>query len=243
MPKKARRPSQKSVRRCSKVSEAAPGYPDHIAFVAPERARIAEATRALIDAIMTTPNAAPSDLDAASATIEAVALSLAGNVDRTNGAGYVPRTHGDYLPRSPAVGAASPISPGTIAWDVEADPDHDGQLRAVATGTLTAAYEGPPGYVHGGVTALIFDEILGIVNIANGSPGMTATLSVRYRRPTPLFAQLRGCAWIEHSEGRRVQSKAQVWNGDTLCAEADGLFIQPNPERQAEYFGTDTKLI
>ena len=36
-----------------------------------------------------------------------------------------------------------------------------------------AAYEGPPGYVHGGWVALTFDEILGMTNIASGHPGMT----------------------------------------------------------------------
>lgn len=236
MHKRVRGPSPKSVRRCSKVSEAAPGFLDPPAFVAPERARVAASTRALIDALMTTPDADPAALDAAAVAIAEIARSIGGNVDRPNGAGYA-RSHDEYLPRSPAIGVASPISPGTIDWDIDADPDREGQVRVTATGTLSAAYEGPPGYVHGGVTALIFDEILGMVNIANGSPGMTGTLSIRYRRPTPLFTQLRWCAWVDHIEGRRVQSKAEVWNGDTLCASAEGLFIQPNPERQVEYFG------
>lgn len=218
------------------MSEAAPGFLDPPAYIAPERARVAESTRALIDALMTTPDADPEALDAAATAIAEIARSIAGDVDRTRGAGYA-RSHDEYLPRSPAIGTASPIAPGTIAWDIEADPDREGQVRVTATGLLTAAYEGPPGYVHGGVTALIFDEVLGMVNIANGSPGMTGTLSIRYRRPTPLYTELRWCAWVEHIEGRRVQSKAEVWNGDTLCAEAAGVFIQPNPDRQAEYFG------
>ena len=37
------------------MSEAAPGYPDEIAYVSPERARPAEAARGLSDAVMTTP--------------------------------------------------------------------------------------------------------------------------------------------------------------------------------------------
>ena len=225
------------------MSEAAPGYPDPIAFVAPERARLAEATRALIDAVMTTPNATAADLAAAAEAVEGATGHLTDRADRTVGAGYEPRHHGDYLPRSPVVGAASPLAPGTISWDVDADPEREGMLRCVATGPMTAAYEGPPGYVHGGMIALVFDEILGIVNIANGCPGMTGTLTIRYRRPTPLFCELRWISWIEHREGRRVQSKSQVWHGDTLCAEADGVFIQPDPARQREYFGEDVRLM
>jgi len=32
-------------------------------------------------------------------------------------------------------------------------------------------------------------------------------------------------------------SRAQVWDGETLTAEAEGLFVQPRPERALEIFG------
>ncbi len=47
------------------------------------------------------------------------------------------------------------------------------------------AYEGPPGYVHGGIIAAAFDEVLGMAQSLTGNPGMTGTLSIRYRRPDP----------------------------------------------------------
>ena len=66
-------------------------------------------------------------------------------------------------PRSPLVGEVSPLAP-PIEWELV-----DG--RIVGHGTYHAAYEGPPGYVHGGWVALTFDEILGMANIASGHPG------------------------------------------------------------------------
>jgi acyl-CoA thioesterase FadM len=87
------------------------------------------------------------------------------------------------------------------------------------------------------VVALAFDEVLGIANIVNGSPGMTATLTVRYRRPMPLLADVRFVAWVERVDGRRIVSHAEAWNGETRCAEAEGLFVQPRPEIAAQYFG------
>ncbi len=218
------------------MSEAAPGYPDEMAYVNPKRERLVDAVRDLIEAVMTTPTASDAQLESAAFNVEQVAAGLAGVRNRDAGAGYA-HSHGAYLPRSPVVGAASPIAPGTIAWRIEADPDHAPYKRCVATGSLSAAYEGPPSYVHGGIIALVFDEVLGIINISNACPGMTGSLTVRYRKPTPLYTSLRWVAWIEHVEGRRVQSKAQVWNGDTLCAEADGLFIQPREEVRKLYFG------
>jgi acyl-coenzyme A thioesterase PaaI-like protein len=96
--------------------------------------------------------------------------------------------------------------------------------RIHGTGTFGAPYEGPPGYVHGGMIALAFDELLGIANIVSGQPGMTGTLTVRYRRPTPLGQELdfEACTITSHG---------------TLTAEAEGLFVVVNPERAAEYFG------
>ena len=212
------------------MSEAAPGFPDAPEFGTPERARVAESVRALIDTLMRNDGAAPEALTAAAEVVDRVTASLGGD-RRADGAGYRPRSHDDYLPRSPVVGDASPLSP-RLDWEVV-----DG--RVFATGRFGAAYEGPPGYVHGGMVALAFDEVLGIVNIANDNPGMTGTLKVRYRRPTPLFTDVRFEAWVEQVDGRRIRSLAELWAGDTLCAEADGLFIQPRPELAAQYFGTD----
>ena len=220
------------------MSEAAPGYPDQIAYVSPERARLAETVRALIDATMTIPDATADQLLAAATRVEAVTAALSGAIDRRLGAGYTPRGHGDYLPRSPVVGDASPLAPGTVDWEMVADRDGGPHsLRCVASAVMTAAYEGPPGFVHGGMIALFFDEILGIANIANGCPGMTGALTIRYRRPTPLYQPLRWEAWVERVEGRRVRSRAKVWHGETLCAEADGVFVQPSEALRREYFG------
>ncbi len=218
------------------MSEAAPGYPDEIAYVSPERARLAEAARGLIDAVMTTPDASAEQLTDAAARIESVTLSLVGDIDRMRQRPGTLRTHGDYLPRSPVVGQASPIAPGSIEWELVEDPEHEGWRRCIATGVMTAAYEGPPRFVHGGMVALVFDEILGIANIASGCPGMTGSLTVKYRRPTPLYQQLRWEGWVQEVHGRRVRSRATVHHGDVLCAEADGIFVQPRPELRAAYF-------
>ena len=211
------------------MSEAAPGTGDNPIFASAERAELAQALRELIEASMTTPDATDEELVASSAAVRAVTAALQGAPPDAQGAGYMPRSHGDYLPRSPVVGEASPMSP-RLDWDVV-----DG--RCHARGVFGAAYEGPPSYVHGGMVALAFDEVLGIVNIANGCPGMTGTLTIRYRRPTPLYREVRFEAWVERIEGRRVRSRAELHVGDTLCAEAEGLFIQPRPELAMEYFG------
>ena len=38
-------------------------------------------------------------------------------------------------------------------------------------------------------------------------------------------------------EGRRIMSRAEMYDGDVLTAEAEGLFVQPRPELAEQYFG------
>ncbi len=151
---------------------------------------------------------------------------------RREGAGYASRSHGDYLPRSPVVGEASPLSP-RLDWE---RVDEDGRVVVVGRGSFGAAYEGPPSFVHGGWIACAFDELLGIANIESGNPGMTARLTVHYRADA-LFHDLVIRAWVDRVEGRRIMSRAAIWDGDTITAEADGIFVQPRAELAEKYFG------
>jgi acyl-coenzyme A thioesterase PaaI-like protein len=217
------------------VSEAAPGLPDSLDFATPERGRLAEAVRALIDAVMTTEGDDPALLLDVAAEAERLAARLGGG--RDSGAGYRPRSHGDYLPRSPVVGQASPLAP-RIEWE-ESDAAIDGQPGIEAHGTFGAPYEGPPGYVHGGIVALAFDEVLGIANIAAGHPGMTGRLTVRYLKPTPLHRPVELDGRVDRVEGRRIVSKGELRVDGVLTAEAEGLFVTIDPRLAAEYFGRE----
>jgi acyl-coenzyme A thioesterase PaaI-like protein len=91
--------------------------------------------------------------------------------------------------------------------------------------TFNAAYEGPPGCVHGGHLAAAFDEVLGLAQSLSGSPGMTARLTVNYRKPTPLHQPLRFEAKISNREGRKVFTVGKCFANGVLTAEADALFI------------------
>lgn len=214
------------------MSEAAPGIPDSAAFATPERASLASAIRLLIDTAMSVDDVAPEVLLSVAAEVSELTGRL--GVRRDPGAGYQPRRHDDYLPRSPVVGEASPISP-RLDW--ETYTRDDGTPAVEARGTFGAVYEGPPSFVHGGWVACTFDEVLGIANIVSGNPGMTARLTVHYRKPTPLFRPLVVRAWVDRVEGRRVMSRGEMYDGDTLTAEAEGLFVQPRPEVAEQYFG------
>lgn len=96
---------------------------------------------------------------------------------------------------------------------------------------LGAAYEGPPGLVHGGVSSMILDQMLGESAGAGGRPGMTATLTLTYKQGTPL-GDLRAEAWIERSEGIKTWAKGHLIGPDGVTVEAEGLFIMPKWARE-----------
>jgi acyl-coenzyme A thioesterase PaaI-like protein len=133
-------------------------------------------------------------------------------------AGLLPR---DFVAYSPVSGLSNPMSP-TVRLRVE--EGDEGDVVIVGDVTFGPAYEGPPGHCHGGWIAAMFDEALGFAQLA---PGFTAYLHVNYRRPTPLNTRVDIRAWVDNVDGRKRLVKGECRHGDTLLADAEGLFIAP----------------
>ena len=91
----------------------------------------------------------------------------------------------------------------------------------------TSVYEGPPGCLHGGFVAAAFDDIMGVAQMVSGNAGYTGTLTVRMRRPTPLFRRVDYEAWVDRAEGRKIWVKATSSVAGEVVAEAEILFITP----------------
>ncbi|SDD45876.1 PaaI family thioesterase [Rhodococcus tukisamuensis] len=90
---------------------------------------------------------------------------------------------------------------------------------------LGAAYEGPPGLVHGGVCALVLDHLLG-VTASKGTRRFTGTLTLRYLRGTPL-GPVHATATIVGVDGRKATVRGTLSDPDGVTVEAEGIFISP----------------
>ncbi|MFZ0665548.1 MAG: PaaI family thioesterase [Acidimicrobiales bacterium] len=174
--------------------------------------------------------ATPEDDAALYAAVEGLGRIRA-NLEASAGPGRRPRVHPDargpaqdYFPTSPIFGMANPIAP-----PVKIENMPDGSLEGRVT--FDYQYEGPPGCVHGGIIALTFDEMLGAANITARSPGMTGTLTIRYRRPTPIRTELRMVGRFKNREGRKIFAWGGLYNGEELTAEAEGIFIELTADR------------
>lgn len=98
--------------------------------------------------------------------------------------------------------------------------------RVSAEFDLGAAYEGPPGHVHGGVSALILDHLLGEAASPDQKPRFTGSITVRYLRATPL-GPLRAEATQTRSEGAKTFCTGTIADAEGITVEAEGVFITP----------------
>jgi hypothetical protein len=119
------------------------------------------------------------------------------------------------------IGLRNPIAPPLTVH-------HEGDgTRCWSEFTLNAAYEGPPGLVHGGVCALILDHVLGeAASEGLTKPLFTGTITVRYVRGTPL-GRIRADAAVERTEGIKSFVSGHLSDAEGITAEAEGIFIQP----------------
>ncbi len=185
---------------------------------------LARSVRELIDATIRTEvdadvvAAVRADIDAATTRLRAQ------QCDGPYGVRYT--TNGDRMAwGNPVIGIRNPIAPPVT---IKKDPDG----RVFTDFHVGAAYEGPPGHVHGGVSALVLDHVLGEVAAnAEGTPRFTGTITLRYLRPTRLGC-LHAEARITRTDGIKAFAAGHLADEDGVTVEAKGVFIQPKWARQ-----------
>jgi uncharacterized protein (TIGR00369 family) len=116
-------------------------------------------------------------------------------------------------------------------------PDNAGGLRlefllagdesVVCLAAIPDCFEGPQGFVHGGIIATLLDEAMSKSLRARGLTAMTRQMEIEYLRPVHSAAPIRLEGRLLRSEGRKHWAEARIHNerGRTL-AEAKGLFIE-----------------
>ena len=94
-------------------------------------------------------------------------------------------------------------------------------------------FESAPGRVHGGVTASVFDDLMGYVQVIDGVAAYTRELHVRYLAGVPTYTPIQFRArTIERGERRSiVTAEATITATDEMVADAQGIFAVIPPDR------------
>lgn len=182
--------------------------------------KAADALRKAIEGVVAT-TAPPEVLEKAAAEIQAVADELAQyphGHNYINAEASITGDVGDFFDNSPIAGLGNPLA-APVHMRVEGD-EVVGEVR------WGSAYEGPPGCCHGGHVAAAFDDVLGLAQDLAGQSGMTGTLTVRYRRPTPLHQDHTFRARLDRVEGRKIFTTGELYDPEgNVLAEGEGIFI------------------
>jgi len=193
-----------------------------------EKRRAGEALRRIIDGLITK-HPGEEEMSSLATRLEALADAFSSMPEKTSRSGFANRMTAedvrDFIEFSPLTGLSNPIAPPIQIW-VE-----DG--KALGRVHFGKGFEGAPGLVHGGHVAAAFDELLGFVQGFSKRPGMTGTLTITYRAPTPLLTDLRLMGTYDGMEGRKIFTSGWLYAGDLLLAEAKGLFIALTDEQHA----------
>jgi acyl-coenzyme A thioesterase PaaI-like protein len=183
---------------------------------------LTESVRALIDATIRTEvgpeavAAAKSDIDAATARLRSK------QVDGPFGIRFI--TDGDQMPwGNVVIGVRNPVAPPLVVEQSDSGVFTDFHLGA--------AYEGPPGHVHGGVAALVLDHILGAAASSPEKPRLTGTITLRYLRLTRL-GRLHAEAGITRMDGVKTFTAGHLADDEGITVAAEGVFIQPRWARE-----------
>lgn len=98
-------------------------------------------------------------------------------------------------------------------------------------------HQGYPGRLHGGIASTALDETIGrAINIREpGAWGVTVELSVRFRKPVPLGAELHAVGRITRDSSRLFEGTGEIVLADgSVAVEASGRYMKMPIERIAE---------
>jgi uncharacterized protein (TIGR00369 family) len=116
-------------------------------------------------------------------------------------------------------GTENPHSIGVTWW-----VDENGVLTSEFT--LNEAQQGPPRHAHGGASAALLDEAMGLVVWAAGHKVAAVNLEINYHKPLPLYQALILEARITQTDERKIFSTGEIKLPDgTVAVSGRGIYV------------------
>jgi len=131
--------------------------------------------------------------------------------------------------------AAQNISRMCLVCGVENPAGLHGRFFELEDGELLGVFrprqghQSYPGRLHGGISSAVLDETIGrAITIAHpGIWGVTAELTVRYRKPVPLTGEIRVLGRIVRDTRRLFEGTGEIVLPDgSVAAEASGKYVK-----------------
>jgi len=110
----------------------------------------------------------------------------------------------------------------------------DQRQRIVGRFCLGEEYQGGSGFLHGGIIALLLDEVMSKASRFTGEHAVTADLRVQYKRPIRVNTEIIVEGFVARRDGRQLYHEGEIRNaaGD-LLARGEGRFVMIDREKFA----------
>ncbi|HJW22207.1 MAG TPA: PaaI family thioesterase [Candidatus Limnocylindrales bacterium] len=102
--------------------------------------------------------------------------------------------------------------------------------------TLAPRFQGWESVAHGGIVTTLLDEVMAWSVIGRGTWGVTARISVAFRRPVPVGRPIRAEGVVVEDRRRTIRTSGRVLDAGTgeILAEGEGTFVAAPPEQLAQ---------
>jgi len=92
---------------------------------------------------------------------------------------------------------------------------------------LTLKQQGPLGHIHGGASAAILDEIIGVAIWRAGYNVAVVNLDIQFRQAIPVDATVTAQARLERKEGRKIFGTGEIYLPDgSVAVRAKGVYVE-----------------
>jgi acyl-coenzyme A thioesterase PaaI-like protein len=183
--------------------------------------RLAAAVRDLADAVAVT-GVDRAALDEVTGALELLTHRLRVATDDDAYSGLVIKPV-DYsipegpMPLNPILGACSPVRP-----DVQLRY-RDGEIAGTAS--FTRRFVGPPGFTHGGISAMLADQIVAASPGAIGRRAITKSLVLQYLRPLPLDEEIQLWGVCEPTGDETFRARFSITARGKLAVEGSADLV------------------
>jgi acyl-coenzyme A thioesterase PaaI-like protein len=111
---------------------------------------------------------------------------------------------------------------------------HVERRRSWCEVSLDRRFEGWDGIAHGGILCTILDEVMAWALVGDDNWGLTARLSVDFRRPVEIGRPIRAEGWITGSRRRIVTTAGHIVDPATghELATATAAYVAADDERR-----------
>jgi uncharacterized protein (TIGR00369 family) len=100
---------------------------------------------------------------------------------------------------------------------------------------IPARFQGWNEIAHGGIVSTILDEVMAWSLVEHDTWGVTARLTVEFKRPVPLGTRIHAEGWVVEPHRRVFRTAGHLLDAEgRVLAEADATYVAAPDERKQE---------